>query len=148
MSRVCYRVCPYEDGDADAKGEAHKQFSLDRIAKKLGAYPSAAEAKANGDNIKKGAPPVIKSIDGVAWNFHDFTAGKSRDIVSPKKNKLETVLVKDPRGGKLFKSQSVDDSYAENMINVSAAQKLLEVLQQKGRDMAEEALSELPDLNE
>lgn len=141
-------VAQYEDGDADAKGEAHKQFSLDRIAKKLGAYPSGVEAKANGNDIEEGDPPIIKSIDGVAWNFHNFTAGKSRNIVSPQKNKLETVLVIDPRGGKLFKGQSANDGYAKSMINVSATQKLLEVLQQKGRDMAEEALSDLPDLND
>jgi len=127
----------------------HKQFSLDRMAKRIGAFPTKVEAKSKGNEINRDDPPIVKDIDSIAWQFHNFTSGSKRQYVSPKKDKLEDVLVEDPRGGgRLFRDQSVDDAYAEGMINVSAAQKLLQILQQKGRDMAEEALSDLPELSE
>jgi hypothetical protein len=135
-------ILEFSDGGVEKEGESHKQFCLDRIAEKNGARYSKKEAAARGEgpqNSPKLAPLV--KVSKFNWQFHKFSVGKN---ISPTKNKLEEVFVKDPYGdGKAFKAQRVSDGASSNRINLGATQQLLEMLKQSGFALADEALNDI-----
>lgn len=119
-------------------------MSLDRIVRSNGAFLTSTERRAKNIDFRADDPPQI-AVKSAQWQFHQFTAGKNKDIVNPTKLILEKALVKDPLSdGGAFKPQRISDSVAKGMINLGAAQQLMETLKQQGFDLAEDALQDLP----
>ena len=133
------------DGDAEVVGRPHQQFSLDRIALNVGAFLPSAEMTAKPLTGEDDDPPTVKT-SGLHWNFHKFTSGVNRDIVNPRKNLLEDALAVAPNGNKgAFRVQSVSESRAKSTINLGASQQLMDILKEKGYDLAQEAIDDLPE---
>jgi hypothetical protein len=135
-------IVEFTDGDAEKGGESHKQCCLDRIAEKNGARYSNIEAKSKGVARANASDRVpLIAVSRFNWQFHKFSVGNK---ISPTKNNLEEMFVKDPYGdSKAFKAQRVSDGTSSKRINLGATQQLLEILKQSGFALADEALNDI-----
>ena len=124
----------------------HKEYSLDVVANQIGAYLTDTEMKAKGIVLDDDAPPRVK-VTGLHWEFHEFTAGVKKDIVNPSKAELVKKLKPLPKGGDdVYDELGIDENDAKDIVLLGAAKSLMATLKEKGFDLAEEALKDLPEV--
>jgi hypothetical protein len=123
----------------------HRQFSLDRIARKQNVFQTNAERIAKGlsEIGDVDAPTVV--VKSANWNIHKFRTEKiqserNRRRINASRAKLEKLLEVRPDGsGRNYAPQAA----APNPIAEGGGAQLLNILKIKGVELAEEAAKDL-----